>query len=81
MLRANGKFEDFFFSTSCLAQHTEALEPFTRYSLTLHTRPDKNTCNMKSVNHSESTYGTMQFYFTEGCESAGVNFLFIACCF
>ncbi|XP_075885551.1 leukemia inhibitory factor receptor [Nelusetta ayraudi] len=49
----------------------EALEPFTRYSLTLHTRPNKNTCNMKSVNHSESTYGTTQFYFTEGSPVSG----------
>ncbi|KAM9307003.1 interleukin-31 receptor subunit alpha isoform 2-T2 [Pholidichthys leucotaenia] len=45
---------------------SESLEPYSRYSLTLHTRPDKDTCNMKRVNNSESTYGTTQFYFTEG---------------
>ncbi|XP_031716078.1 protein sidekick-2 [Anarrhichthys ocellatus] len=44
----------------------EPLEPHKRYSITLHTRPDKDTCNMKHVNNSESTYGTTQFYFTQG---------------
>ncbi|XP_070845522.1 interleukin-31 receptor subunit alpha [Chaetodon trifascialis] len=44
----------------------EPLEPYTRYSITLHTRPNKDTCNMKHVNNSESTYGSVQFYFTEG---------------
>ncbi|XP_068430335.1 interleukin-31 receptor subunit alpha [Clinocottus analis] len=42
------------------------LEPYQRYSITLHTRPNKDTCNMKHVNNSESTYGRTQFYFTEG---------------
>ncbi|KAK9532306.1 hypothetical protein VZT92_009695 [Zoarces viviparus] len=44
----------------------EPLEPHKRYSITLHTRPDKDTCNMKRVNNSESTYGTTQFYLTQG---------------
>ncbi|XP_041816671.1 leukemia inhibitory factor receptor [Chelmon rostratus] len=44
----------------------EPLEPYKRYSIILHTRPDKDTCNMKRVNNSESTYGGTQFYFTEG---------------
>ncbi|XP_044188640.1 protein sidekick-1 [Thunnus albacares] len=44
----------------------EPLEPYKRYSITLHTRPNKDTCNMKHVNNSESTYGSTQFYFIEG---------------
>ncbi|XP_023122415.2 interleukin-31 receptor subunit alpha isoform X2 [Amphiprion ocellaris] len=44
----------------------EPLEPYKRYSITLHTRPDKETCNMKHINNSESTYGSTQFYFMEG---------------
>lgn len=46
----------------------EPLEPYRRYTLTLNVRPDKDTCNMKSVNNSESTYGSTQFYFMEGCK-------------
>ncbi|XP_037340412.2 protein sidekick-2 [Pungitius pungitius] len=49
-----------------LSSLPEPLEPFTRYSVTLHTRPDRDTCNMKRVNNSESTYGTTQFYSTQG---------------
>lgn len=70
-----------FFLTSCLydnsldcMKHPGALEPFKRYSLTLHTRPDKDTCDMKHVNNSENTYGTAQFYFIEGCESSAAAF-------
>lgn len=48
---------------------TEPLEPYSRYSITLHTRPNKVTCNMKRINNSESTYGSTQFYFIEGCKS------------
>ncbi|XP_041667432.1 protein sidekick-2 [Cheilinus undulatus] len=44
----------------------EPLEPCKRYSITLHTRPNKDTCNMKHINNSESTYGRTQFYFKEG---------------
>ncbi|TNN61250.1 Leukemia inhibitory factor receptor [Liparis tanakae] len=44
----------------------EPLEPYTRYDITLHTRPDTDTCNMKRVNDSESTYGRTQFYSAEG---------------
>ncbi|XP_022624525.1 interleukin-31 receptor subunit alpha-like isoform X1 [Seriola dumerili] len=44
----------------------EPLEPYERYSITLHTRPEKETCNMKYINNSESTYGRTQFYFIEG---------------
>ncbi|XP_035524312.1 interleukin-31 receptor subunit alpha [Morone saxatilis] len=44
----------------------EPLEPYKRYSITLHTRPNKDTCNMKHINNSESTYGSTQFYFIEG---------------
>ncbi|KAM4528250.1 leukemia inhibitory factor receptor [Odontesthes bonariensis] len=49
-----------------LSSLPEPLEPYVRYSITLHTRPDKETCNMKHINNSESTYGTAQFYFIEG---------------
>ncbi|KAG7238634.1 hypothetical protein INR49_030708 [Caranx melampygus] len=42
------------------------LEPYKRYSITLHVRPEKDTCNMKHINNSESTYGTTQFYLSEG---------------
>ncbi|XP_044030201.1 uncharacterized protein LOC122865602 isoform X2 [Siniperca chuatsi] len=44
----------------------EPLEPYKRYSITLHTRPNKDTCNMKHINNSELTYGSTQFYFIEG---------------
>ncbi|XP_060928588.1 interleukin-31 receptor subunit alpha [Limanda limanda] len=44
----------------------EPLEPYKRYSLTLHTRPNKVTCNIKYINSSESTYGTTQFYSIQG---------------
>lgn len=52
----------------------EPLEPYKRYSITLHTRPNKGTCNLKHINNSESTYGSTQFYVTEGCESQGCYF-------
>ncbi|XP_074473398.1 interleukin-31 receptor subunit alpha [Sebastes fasciatus] len=52
----------------------EPLEPYERYSITLHTRPNKETCNMEHVNNSEITYGRTQFYFTEGSPiSAPIN--------
>ncbi|KAM6903030.1 interleukin-31 receptor subunit alpha [Xenentodon cancila] len=44
----------------------EPLKPYHRYSITLHTRPNKDTCNMKHINNSESTYGSTQFYYMEG---------------
>lgn len=44
------------------------MEPFRRYTLTLHVRPDKESCNMKHINSSESTYGSTKFYFLEGCK-------------
>ncbi|XP_034752891.1 interleukin-31 receptor subunit alpha [Etheostoma cragini] len=49
-----------------LSPLSEPLEPYKRYNITLHTRPNKATCNMKHVNNSESTYGSTQFYFIEG---------------
>uniref|UniRef100_A0A8C6UXQ5 Fibronectin type-III domain-containing protein n=1 Tax=Neogobius melanostomus TaxID=47308 RepID=A0A8C6UXQ5_9GOBI len=45
---------------------TEPLEPYKRYTLFLHIRPNKDTCNLKSINSSEHTYGRMHFYFEEG---------------
>lgn len=45
------------------------MEPYRRYTLTVHVRPDRDSCNMKRVNNSESTYGSTQFYFMEGCKS------------
>lgn len=50
--------------------HSEPLEPYRRYSVALHTRSDKQTCNLKRVNDSESTYGTAQFYLLQGRKSA-----------
>ncbi|XP_029940523.1 interleukin-31 receptor subunit alpha [Salarias fasciatus] len=44
----------------------EPLKPYTRYNITLHTRPNKDTCNMVRVNNSESTYASTQFYSVEG---------------
>ncbi|XP_054468064.1 protein sidekick-1 [Anoplopoma fimbria] len=49
-----------------LSHLPEPFEPYKRYSITLHTRPNKDTCNMKHVNNSETTYGRTQFYSTEG---------------
>lgn len=46
----------------------ESLEPYQRYTFTLHTRANKAPCNLKHIN-SESTYGSVQAYLTEGCES------------
>ncbi|KAM8742846.1 interleukin-6 receptor subunit beta [Acanthopagrus schlegelii] len=51
----------------------EPLEPYVRYSITLHTRPNKDTCNMKRINNSESTYGSTQFYFIEGSPVSAPN--------
>ncbi|XP_040012883.1 interleukin-31 receptor subunit alpha isoform X1 [Xiphias gladius] len=51
----------------------EPLEPYKRYSIILHTRPNKDTCNMKYINNSESTYGTTQFYLTEGSPVSAPN--------
>ncbi|KAM4634059.1 interleukin-6 receptor subunit beta [Polymixia lowei] len=44
----------------------EPVEPYKRYNITLHVRPNKDTCNIKHVNNSECTYGSKQFYFIEG---------------
>ncbi|XP_008323962.1 leukemia inhibitory factor receptor isoform X2 [Cynoglossus semilaevis] len=44
----------------------EALEPYKRYLISLHTRPQKQTCNIKRINNSESTYASTQFYLKEG---------------
>ncbi|XP_028273409.1 protein sidekick-1 isoform X2 [Parambassis ranga] len=46
--------------------HPKGLEPYQRYSITLHTRPNKDTCNMKHINNSESTYSTAHFYSVQG---------------
>ncbi|XP_018549758.1 interleukin-31 receptor subunit alpha isoform X2 [Lates calcarifer] len=57
-----------------LSHLPEPLEPYKRYSISLHTRPNKETCDMKYINNSESTYGTTQFYFIEGSPiSAPIN--------
>nr|XP_020472532.1 interleukin-6 receptor subunit beta-like isoform X2 [Monopterus albus] len=57
-----------------LPRLAEPLEPYKRYSISLHTRPNKQTCKLKHINNSESTYGSTQFYFTEGSPvSAPVN--------
>ncbi|XP_072309597.1 oncostatin-M-specific receptor subunit beta [Eucyclogobius newberryi] len=45
---------------------TEPLEPYRRYVLSLHTRVNKETCNLEHINGSESTFGSVPFYFMEG---------------
>lgn len=56
---------------SCsLCFHPEPLEPYQRYGVALHTRPDQDTCNLKSINNTERTYASTQFYFQEGGESS-----------
>ncbi|XP_018600191.1 interleukin-31 receptor subunit alpha isoform X2 [Scleropages formosus] len=42
------------------------LQPYKRYTFLLHVRPDKDTCNLKSINNSESTCGRAEAYATEG---------------
>ncbi|KAJ8339400.1 hypothetical protein SKAU_G00361860 [Synaphobranchus kaupii] len=42
------------------------LQPYKRYVFLLHTRPDKDTCNLKSINNSESTNGRTEAYAKEG---------------
>ncbi|XP_017283011.1 interleukin-31 receptor subunit alpha [Kryptolebias marmoratus] len=60
-----------------LSHLPEPLEPYKRYSMTLHTRPYKDTCNIKRINDSESTYGTTLFYFRQGSPvSAPTNISF-----
>ncbi|KAM8872947.1 leukemia inhibitory factor receptor isoform 2-T2 [Synchiropus picturatus] len=44
----------------------EPLEPYTRYRLSLHTRHQKHPCNLRSINNTESTYGSTLFYAIEG---------------
>ncbi|KAJ3605931.1 hypothetical protein NHX12_027974 [Muraenolepis orangiensis] len=44
----------------------EPLEPYRRYDITLHTRLNRDSCNMKRINNSEQTYGSLQAYFREG---------------
>ncbi|XP_036384665.1 interleukin-31 receptor subunit alpha [Megalops cyprinoides] len=47
-------------------QVKDPLQPYKRYVFLLHTRPDKDTCNLKRINNSESTYGRAEAYVTEG---------------
>ncbi|XP_076020492.1 leukemia inhibitory factor receptor isoform X2 [Genypterus blacodes] len=49
----------------------DPLERYKRYSITLHTRPNKEPCNMKHINNSESTYGQLDFYLMEGTPLSG----------
>ncbi|KAG7476963.1 hypothetical protein MATL_G00088340 [Megalops atlanticus] len=44
----------------------DPLQPYKRYVFLLHMRPDKDTCNLKYINNSESTYGRAEAYVTEG---------------
>ncbi|KAM6984935.1 uncharacterized protein FYW47_000170 [Aplochiton taeniatus] len=44
----------------------EPLKPFTRYIFTLFSRSNKPPCNLKHLNNSESTYGSVQAYFAQG---------------
>ncbi|XP_026210273.1 interleukin-31 receptor subunit alpha isoform X2 [Anabas testudineus] len=56
-----------------ISNSAERLEPYERYTVTLHTRPYKSTCGLKRVNDSESTYGSTQFYFIEGTPLSAPN--------
>ncbi|KAM4719594.1 interleukin-31 receptor subunit alpha [Anableps anableps] len=73
-------YRSFFEDTNAsktLSSLSEHLEPYKRYRVTLHLRPNKNTCNMKHINNSESTYGTTEFYHIEGSPvSAPTNISF-----
>lgn len=55
----------------CFAEQ-EPLEPYERYTIILHTRPNKETCNLKRVNDSERTYGSTQVYFMQGSKSKAI---------
>ncbi|XP_042606633.1 interleukin-6 receptor subunit beta-like isoform X2 [Cyprinus carpio] len=63
-------FRPFYMKTksSTITFHSPLInfQPYTRYYFFLHIRPYKDTCNMKNVNDSETTYGLAQTYFTEG---------------
>ncbi|TRY77495.1 hypothetical protein DNTS_025273 [Danionella cerebrum] len=48
------------------AGSSPASSPYTRYHFFLHTRPDQDTCDMKNVNNSETTYSIAHSYLTEG---------------
>nr|XP_015192434.1 PREDICTED: interleukin-31 receptor subunit alpha-like isoform X1 [Lepisosteus oculatus] len=41
-------------------------EPFKRYQFILHIRPYKDTCNLRHVNNSETTYAMAEAYISEG---------------
>ncbi|XP_054908661.1 oncostatin-M-specific receptor subunit beta [Poeciliopsis prolifica] len=65
----SGWYQSFFEDTNArktVSSLSERLEPYSRYRVALHLRPNKNTCNMKHVNNSERTYGATEFYLTEG---------------
>ncbi|XP_005454526.1 interleukin-31 receptor subunit alpha isoform X2 [Oreochromis niloticus] len=49
----------------------EPLKPYKRYTLSLHVRPNKDTCNMKHLNNSERTFASTTFYFMEGTPVSG----------
>lgn len=67
-VEAQADWNGLFFLFLKKKENLDSLEPYTRYTVTLHVRTEKNTCNMKHVNSSESTYGSTQFYLQEGCE-------------
>ncbi|XP_043095278.1 interleukin-31 receptor subunit alpha [Puntigrus tetrazona] len=52
-------------------------QPHTRYYFVLYTRPYLDTCNVKNVNNSETTYGTAEAYFTEGSPVAAPGYVSI----
>ncbi|KAG9353633.1 hypothetical protein JZ751_011754, partial [Albula glossodonta] len=45
------------------------LEPYKRYVFLLNARPDKDTCDLKRINNSESTIGRAEAYAKQGSES------------
>ncbi|XP_053266809.1 interleukin-31 receptor subunit alpha isoform X2 [Pleuronectes platessa] len=71
--RASMSFYQKAYNWRTLSSLQEPLEPYKRYSLMLHTRPNKDTCNIKYINRSESTYGTTQFYSIQGSPVSAPN--------
>ena len=57
----------------CPFEYVEPLEPYQMYNIMMHTRSKKGTCNLKSINNSESTYGSLQAYYREGGQSTYVT--------
>ncbi|KAI4902514.1 hypothetical protein NFI96_013133 [Prochilodus magdalenae] len=64
----NASYESFFDRNAYHELHTKnaPFQPYKRYHFFLHARPYKDTCNLKSINNSEQTYGRASAYLLEG---------------